>query len=167
MDKHNLYGPRQWAYQKKQGSRDTLAFLVMTWLLALCSKHKIVLYCSDVAGAFDRVNSAKLTQKLIAKGLYPDVVAVIVSWLAKRRAFVVVGGQRSHEIALEQMLFQGTALGPPLWNLFYEDVRRAVLDAGFQETVFADDLHAYKLSPSAEPNEKLLDQAGGVSSERS
>jgi hypothetical protein len=41
-------------------------------------------------------------------------------------------------------VFQGTVLGPPLWNAFFADARRALLKHGYDETVFADDLNAWK-----------------------
>ena len=42
------------------------------------------------------------------------------------------------------MVYQGTVLGPTLWNLFFEDARRAVNEVFFKECVFADDLNAYR-----------------------
>ena len=33
------------------------------------------------------------------------------------------------------MVFQGTVLGPTLWNLFYEDAWRSIHEAGFVEIV--------------------------------
>ena len=42
------------------------------------------------------------------------------------------------------MVFQGTVLGPPFWNVFYGDAELAVASAGFTECVFADDLNCWK-----------------------
>ena len=61
------------------------------------------------------------------------------SWLQQRSAQVVVEGQRSDKMLLRNTLFQGTVLGPTLWNLFYEDAWRATHEAGFVEIVYADD----------------------------
>ena len=47
---------------------------------------------------------------------------------------------------LRNMVFQGTVLGPTLWNLFYEDARRAIQEAGFVEIVNADDLNGSRNS---------------------
>ena len=46
------------------------------------------------------------------------------------------------------MLFQGTVLGPQLWNLFFEDAARAINEFFYEEVIFADDLNAYKVVPS-------------------
>ena len=42
------------------------------------------------------------------------------------------------------MVYQGTVLGPPLWNIYYADAAIAVKVHGFLEIVFADDLNCFK-----------------------
>ena len=101
-------------------------------------------YCSDVSGAFDRVRAEKLLEKLRCKGVHPAFVDLAGSWLQQRSAQVVVEGQRSDKMLCRSMVFQGTVLGPTLWNLFYEDARRAIHEAGFVEIVYADDLNALR-----------------------
>ena len=54
------------------------------------------------------------------------------------------GGQRSNNMELRSMVFQGTVLGPTLWNLFFEDARHAIQEAGFVEIVYADDLNGFR-----------------------
>ena len=41
-------------------------------------------------------------------------------------------------------MFQGTVLGPPLWNVKFEDARHVINGCGFVEFVFADDLNSTK-----------------------
>ena len=72
------------------------------------------------------------------------MVALTESWLQQRTVHAVVEGQFSEKIVLKNMVFQGTVLGPTLWNLFYEDARRAVHETGFEEIVYADDLNGFK-----------------------
>ena len=57
---------------------------------------------------------------------------------------MIVDGVGSPPSRLANFVFQGTVLGPPLWNCYYEDARRAVNDNGFRECVFADDLNCFK-----------------------
>ena len=137
-------GQSQFAYTKERGARDAVAYLVLSWLMAFKEKASIALYMSDVSGAFDRVSAPRLLAKLRARGMPEDVVDVIQSWLRKRTAHVIVGGKQSEAICLEDMVFQGTVWGPPLWNAFYADSRRPIQKCGFQEIVFADDLNAWK-----------------------
>ena len=149
-------GSNQFAYTKGRGARDALAYLVLSWLQAFRQKCSIALYMSDVSGAFDRVSACKLLEKLRARGMPEDVYAVVQSWLRKRTAHVIVGGSKSDPMALENMVFQGTVWGPPLWNSFYADARRPIQKAGFQESVFADDLNAWKKFAAGTSHERML-----------
>ena len=51
-------------------------------------------------------------------------------------------------MTLEDMVFQGTVLGP-LWNAFFEDARIPINACGFNEVVYADHLTALCPSPLA------------------
>ena len=132
-------GENQFAYVKERGARDAVAYLVLAWLAAFKEKASIALYMSDVSGAFDRVSACRLLEKLRAKGMPDDLIKVIQSWLRQRSARVIVGGQESDNMTLENMVFQGTVWGPPLWNSFYADSYRPIRMSEFSEIIFADD----------------------------
>ena len=138
-------GPNQFAYTKKRGARDALAMLTTLWIEALAAGRKVAIYCSDVSGAFDRVKMDRLVAKLHAKKMHPKIVAVLVSWLRQRAAHIIVGGQQSDEMVLRDMVFQGTVIGPDLWNSFFEDARQAINERFFTEVVYADDLNAFRV----------------------
>ena len=129
---------------------------MLTWLTGFGSSRKFALYCSDVAGAFDRVAFERLVHKLQKKGVAERWVQLFSSWLRQRPAHVVVGGKRSAELMLSNMVFQGTVWGPQLWNFFFGDAKKPVRDAGFTEVVFADDLNAFKAFDLATSNEEVL-----------
>ena len=46
-------GESQFAYRRFHGARDSLTYVVLSWLLAFANGFKVALYCSDVAGVFD------------------------------------------------------------------------------------------------------------------
>ena len=77
-------GPNQFAYQKARGARDALAQMVLTWLQGFNRRLKFAVYCSDVSGAFDRVSTQRMLDKLRAKGMREDMVQVFAAWLAER-----------------------------------------------------------------------------------
>jgi hypothetical protein len=146
-----------------------LTVIVCGWLLLMERGFAVNLYCSDVSGAFDRVERARLCDKLRTLGLHPDVLGFLESWLEDRESQVVLGGAASFAEALVNSVFQGTVLGPPLWNVFFADARRALLKHGFSETVFADDLNAWKRAllnvGDANPHDALLASLGAVQAE--
>ena len=155
LEATHAYGPNQFAYCSGRGVQDALAYNILRWLLAFHAHRTVALYCSDVSGAFDRVPAQRLVRKLRAKGLHPELVRLLSSWLSTRHARIVVDGQMSDECVLEDSVFQGTVLGPMLWNCFYEDARRAVNTLEFMETVFADDFNAYRTYHSTVPSAQI------------
>ena len=93
-------GENQFADCKQRGSRDALLYLVLCWLHSFLRKNRVALYCSDVSGAFDKVSAPRLLQKLAARGMPDDILAVTKSWLRDRRGKVVVTGAHSEDVIL-------------------------------------------------------------------
>ena len=71
----------QFAYMPERGARDALAHLVLTWISMMGRQRKIAVYCSDVSGAFDEVNSMNFLRKLRARCLQDAILLVIQAWL--------------------------------------------------------------------------------------
>ena len=159
LEDAGAFGEHQFAYRKGHGARDALAVMSLTWIHSMNERKKTAVYCSDVSGAFDRVATPRLVQKLRASGMHESLVAMFSSWLQQRAAFLVVEGKKSEAMALENMVFQGTVFGPTLWNLFFADANRAIRRAGFLEVVYADDLNAHKQFDGEAENSSILDEA--------
>ena len=123
----------------------------------MCCGNKIAAYCSDVSGAFDKVKAEKLVCKLQCYGVEPSVLEVLKSWLETRHANVIVESEMSKNMTLENMVYQGTVFGPPLWNTHYGDASSAVNKNDFTEVVFADDLNAFKAFANNVPDDVLHD----------
>ena len=54
------------------------------------------------------------------------------------------------------MVFQGTVLGPCLWNIFFSDVSATLNATTFRDTKYADDLSIYKLYANSTDNNDIL-----------
>ena len=160
LQKPMCCGENQFAYLPERGCRDALLFLMLRWLQGFQRKSKFAFYCSDVSGAFDRVDHKRLMLKLSNLNLPAAIVRFIDAWLSVRTASIIINGQASNQIDLRDMLFQGTVLGPTLWNTFYADSSAAIRQAGFSEIVFADDLNAFKEYPSSTPLSQLQRDMG-------
>ena len=151
------YGPRQFAYMKGRGHRDALVANILQWLLWLESGKVVGLYCSDVSGAFDRVDREILVRKIRSSGLSPCLVRILESWLDDRVAEVVVGGQAAAPAPLRNSVYQGTVWGPPLWNLHYESARHSVNKCGFRELAYANDKNMSKAFAASTPTTAIHD----------
>ena len=139
-----LFEENQYAYSTRRSHRDALAVNICNLRRFLDNGCAVGLYCSDVSGAFDRVRCDRLVEKLEVSGLHRNVVRLLASWLEDRESSVVVCGAKSDPTELANSVFQGTVLGPPLWNIFYADAALATRLLRFIEVVFADDYNCWK-----------------------
>ena len=71
LEKTSAYGINQFAYRKERGSKDLILMIILEWLQILNRRGKIAVHCSEVAGAFDRVDSGILAEKLRIAGVHP------------------------------------------------------------------------------------------------
>ena len=117
------FGPHRFAYLPGRGARDVTAYLLMIWIIGFDALRKFGPRCSHVPGAVDKVSRQKLIRKLSAKGLHDTVLDLLQSWPRPCAAHVVVDGATSDAMTLEDMVFQGTVWGPPLWNVFSKTPR--------------------------------------------
>ena len=144
------FGTHQWAYSKGLSSRDLVTALVMSWTLAICQNKKIAAYLSDISGAFDRVCKEYLLAKLHAAGVGTEYLNFLDKYLDPRQARVIVDGAASDPFVISNTVFQGTVLGPPLWNTFFADVICPATSTGGEGKAFADDLNVFQAFETSE-----------------
>ena len=82
--------------------------------------------------------------KLNAACVGPTYLNFLDAYLAPRKGKVIVQGECSEVFPIEDSVYQGTVLGPPLWNAFFADVAHAANANGGREAMFADDLNVFK-----------------------
>jgi len=143
FDRIGAFGPDQWAFRKRHSCRDLVTLLVCKWLWAMDQGFKIGLYLSDISGAFDKVDRQFMFQRLREVGLSKAMVGFLYDYLGPRSAVVIVQGHESVAFAICNQVFQGTDLGPPLWNIFFAPIDHAIRTRNFQVAKFADDLFVF------------------------
>ena len=116
---------------------------MMSWILAVCTGFKVAAYLSDITGAFDRVFRDYMLAKLYNAGIGTKFLNFLASYLKPRKAVVVVEGIESDETEIADQVFQGTVLGPPLWNTFFADVVRPASSSGGRPSIFAGNLNVF------------------------
>ena len=114
------------------------------------------MFLSDIAGAFDHVETAKLLAKLWRLGICDKLMSFFENYLAPRTAQVAVDGEVSSIFTFSNMVFQGTVLGPNLWNIFFADVHAPAERNGAKARRFADDLSISKMFHRSIANEEIL-----------
>ena len=104
--------------------------LMMSWIPSNCKGYKLGAYLNDISGTFDRVFKPYLLGKLCEAGVGEKYLNFLISYLDTRSAQIAVGGALSDPIDISNTVFQGTVLGPPLWNLFFANVAVAAKSTG-------------------------------------
>ena len=103
--------------------------------------NKVGVYLSGIAAAFDRVFKQYMLAKCSRAGASDCFLAFLSEFLAPRRASVIVDGVSPDPFTIENMVFQGTHFGPPLWNIFFADVSGPTASNGAKPAKFADGLN--------------------------
>ena len=140
---------------KKSSARDLVTISVARWVLRIVQGFKIGLYVADISGAFDKVSRSLLLGKLEKLGVAPAFLDFLNSYLESRRGYVTVEGTLSECMLMVDMVYQGTVLGPTLWNAFFSDISTCVAEDGQQAQMFADDLKIDSSCPVAVSNDTL------------
>ena len=120
---------------------------IATRVLAICQRLKIGIYLADIFAAFDRVCRTRLLAKLCQIGVPDSFIDFLNSYLLPREGYVAVEGCFSDIIVLMDMVFQGTVLGPTLWNSYFGDIASFVEEGKQKAQIFADDLNVVSRFP--------------------
>ena len=100
-----------------------------------------------------------LLGKFAQLGLPDTFLDFLNSYLLPREGYVTVENAVSEAMCLCDMVFQGTVLGPCLWNAFFGDVAMAVPCSSNQiVNLFADDLTATTSCLLTVSNDILMDE---------
>ena len=88
-------------------------------------KLKVGIFLGDITAAFDRLAKDFLMATLQAAGIPDAMLDFLNVYLAERIGHIRVDGAVSDAIAFTDTVFQGTVLGPYLWNTFFANVSLA------------------------------------------
>ena len=105
----------------------------------------------DLSKAFDSISHEKLIEKLKCLGSDGTFTQLMTSYLKDRTQKVVFSGKESNWILLNRGVPQGTVLGPILFNIYVNDLHRAIDNDNCQVIQYADDTFLY----SSHTNEKI------------
>ena len=105
LDRFGCYGARQFVYCPGRGARDAVLYFVLQCIGALATGRRVLLYCSDVSGAFDRVDVPRLLAKLRGFSVPEPVLAVPASWLGRRSVRVVVERDLFEPVCIKNIIY--------------------------------------------------------------
>ena len=108
----------------------------------------------DFAKAFDKVPKLRLLAKLEAKGIQGQILKWIEAWLTDRTQTVRVGTAESTCSVVESSIPQGSVLGPPLFNIFIDDIDNETSQVDMIKK-FADDTKGLKVVKNVQDRDSL------------
>ena len=154
LAENNLIRDSQHGFLKgKSCTRNLIVFMDKASKILDEGKNADIVYL-DFAKAFDKVPHGRLLTKMKSKGISGEVYNWIESWLKGRTQSVKVNDSESVPSNVKSGVPQGSVLGPPLFDIFIDD-----LDTCAEEITlllkFADDTKVMQEIQGPEDRDKL------------
>ena len=108
----------------------------------------------DFAKTFDKVPHQRLLEKLKSKGIAGNVYNWISNWLTGRTQAVRVNEEESNTSDVKSGVPQGSVLGPPLFDIFIDDLDECAAELSLL-LKFADDTKGFQEIQGPEDRAKL------------
>ena len=144
----------QHGFRKHRSCESQLTELVCDISCELDKGKEVDAVFLDFSKAFDKVNHAKLLQKLNTIGVNSQVTKWVCSLLQNRSQSVVVDGHASSSCPVTSGVPQGSVIGPILFLVYINDLPDSVLS---KTRMFADDTVIYNTSENHTQLQKDLD----------
>jgi hypothetical protein len=143
-----LHSPHQFGFSKGKSSTDALHRLTSK-ITGSRSKYVATLFF-DIKGAFDNLWWPGLIQHLRRRGLQPNLLALVKSYLTDRKVNFTRGDVSTGKTCTKGCP-QGSVLGPTLWNLVLDSLLDSEWSHWTTPIAYADDLAVI-----VETNERTL-----------
>lgn len=140
MDQHKILMPEQFGFRPKHSTQHQLLRVVEFLSEKLNSKTPVAAILLDIAKAFDKIWHEALIYKLIQCKFPARLIHLIHSYLCNRQLRVRLNNALSDLYNILSGVLQGSALGPTLFNIFFNDIPRTIYT---YLALYADDTAIY------------------------
>jgi hypothetical protein len=156
--KHKIISDYQAAYKRNSGCRDHVFLLTSIIQYNFHINRKVYGLFVDMSKAFDTVNHNRLWFKLNKLGVSSKIIKILKSIYSKANAKIRTKYDISETFSIDRGVLQGETVSPVLWNMYLEDLVKAlddsdtipvrILDATIHALLYADDIILLAYSPA-------------------
>lgn len=153
---HNLLPKSQFGFRRSKGCIDNLAILQSNILLSFKKNQTLLASFLDIKGAYDNVIPDILFQKLVKRGIPPNIFAFVRNSIYQRQVHC-----RYEDI--DEILWaykglpQGSVLSPLLYNIYVSELENSC-DSGCQIIQYADDIALFFSSDDLNHSKCILEK---------
>lgn len=141
INREEILLTEQSGFRKKHSCESALNLLLLKWKQAIENKRTILAVFVDLKRAFETIDRRKLVEVLRRYGIAGNVLKWFSSYLEERTQVTLFNGVLSPEVAVDLGVPQGSVLGPLLFILYMNDIKKALQRS--EVNMFADDTVIY------------------------
>ena len=142
LNKNNILSSTQFGFRSKFSSADALLHATENIRKKLNDNEYVAAAFLDLSKAFDSISHSIMLDKLHDLNFDKKAVSMIESFLKHRNQKVILNTCKSDWIELYQGVPQGTVLGPLLFNIYVNDMSKAISN-DCELLQYADDTMTY------------------------
>jgi hypothetical protein len=141
FNSNNLLSDKQFGFRPQKSTQTAIKNLTQKVKTQLNDKKFLLFISLDMKGAFDNVFWPSILLQLRKNKTPKNIYLTIKSYLTDREAIVVFGEEYIKK-SLTKGLSQGSALGPGLWNIMFDDLLQIELPENSELQAYCDDTGA-------------------------
>lgn len=145
---HNSIIDEQHGFVKRRSTSSNLLIFTNFLFQNLDNRVQVDAVYTDFKKAFDKIDHELLLNKIAFNGIHGNLLRWFVSYIQNRSQKVVINGFQSRSIVATSGVPQGSILGPLLFIMFINDIKKCFNNSNF--LLYADDLKIYKTIKSIE-----------------
>lgn len=157
IEENNILYSKQFGFRKYHSTIDALINTHDYVVENIRKKNKIIGIFIDLKKAFDSIDNEILVKKLEYYGINGPYNDLIKSYLKNRKIYTLINETKSKKMPIKYGVPQGSVLGPLLFSLYINDIKKLAND--YEINLFADDTSLFCVAKTYDDLERKANLA--------